>query len=145
MLSSPGCWVCNPPRCTITDGFARFGTQGRSSPAMTQFLLGPGRTYRLSYDLENGGGPLNSWETRVHTTDGPTFTAVFDKLDNSMPFKSTNRVFTIVFPPNSTMMQVTFMERQVCLWSVTSYNLYVMGMRKSTHPHTFYGMFSSLF
>ena len=125
-FSGPGCWACNRTRCVTTDNYAQFGTQGSTSPARAQFLLGPGRIYTLSYDLENSGEPPNSWETRVTTVDGPQFSVVLESLNNSMPFKSTNRMLSFVFPENSTVMELTFMERQVCQLIVSSIVFHVL-------------------
>jgi hypothetical protein len=108
-----GCWDCNRTRCMTTDNYARFGTEGGTHPAMARFFLGPGRIYRLTYDLENSGGPPNAWEASVNTVDGPPFSVVLESLNNSMPFKSRTRIFTIIFPANTTVMQLTFTERQV--------------------------------
>lgn len=112
-FDGPGCWDCNRTRCLTTDSYARFGTEGGTSPAIAQFFLGPGRIYRLSYDLENSGGPPNAWEASVKTVDGPPFSVVLESLNNSMPFMSRTRIFTIIFPANTTVMQLTFVERQV--------------------------------
>jgi hypothetical protein len=38
---------------------------------------------------------------------------VLESLNNSMPFMSRTRIFTIIFPANTTVMQLTFVERQV--------------------------------
>jgi hypothetical protein len=75
-----------------------------------------GRLCRVEYDLENGMGVKNAWESSITTVTGPPFTDIvfFESLSDVPSFLSTSRSFTFELPAGTTSVRLRFSGRQVC-------------------------------
>jgi hypothetical protein len=66
-------------------------------------------------EISNSDVGRNYWETRIETTGGPRYIAVFDQTSSFGQLPMTRRSFNFSLPAGSTHFELTFQGGGVCL------------------------------
>jgi hypothetical protein len=86
---------------------------GYPSTATANILLGAGRIYRLSYELQSLMWWKNTWAAHVTTLDGSALTLGVDGVTDLTPANYALRIFTVTIPPGTSAIQLTFTSQGV--------------------------------
>ncbi len=106
------CWICEGSGCFLANDYAQLSRAGAASNLSTTITVPGQGPYRLAYQLENGGGPVNSWRAIIGSTDGSFNSVVLELLVDSPSFDLTYRELPFLIP-SATAVAITFEARQV--------------------------------
>lgn len=113
---TPPCWTCAGTNCLLAGTYAQLGPEGTTSNATALFSVPGAGPYRLAYQLENGGGPVNSWRAIISYS---STSVVLDSIYDADPFSRKYTELLFLLPTGVTELTVVLEARQVCTRSFT--------------------------